>query len=252
MLQALGEAGIRPRLVVGSSVGALNGAAFAADPTPDTADRLADLWRELGDGDVFGAGLVGQLTNLARTRTSLHRHDGLRALLEAQAGSRRIEDLPVPFQCVAACIERAQAHWFDRGPVVQAVLASCAVPGLLPPVRIGGEHFVDGGLVHSIPVGRAVALGATRIFVLHVGRIERPLTAPRWPWEVGLVAFEIARRHRFTEEMAALPPELDVHVLPSGDTGTPLANLRYRSARGVQLRIDRAREATRAYLATST
>lgn len=248
MLQALADAAIRPDLVVGSSVGALNGAAIAAAPTAETADELAGLWRELGDGDVFGAGLVGQLANLARTRTSLHRHDGLRTLLQARAGDRRIEDLDVPFQCVAASIERAGAHWFDRGPVVDAVLASCAVPGLLPPVRIGGEHFVDGGLVHSIPVGRAAALGATRIFVLHVGRIERALTAPRWPWEVGLVAFEIARRHRFTEEMAALSPDLEVHVLPTGDTSTPLANLRYRSARGVQARIDRARDATAAYL----
>ena len=86
-----------------------------------------------------------------------------------------------------------------------AVLASCAVPGLLPPVEVDGEHYFDGGLVDSIPVGRAVALGASTVYVLHVGRIERPLTVPRRPWEVGLVAFEIARRHRFHEEMSALP-----------------------------------------------
>jgi NTE family protein len=249
MLQALAEAGIVPDLVVGSSVGAVNGAAVASGPGLETADRLADMWCELGARDVFGAGLVGQLAQLARTRTSLHSTDGLRSLVAAHAGDRLIEDLPVRFQCVAASIERAQAHWFDRGPVVDAVLASCAVPGLLPPVRLGDEHFVDGGLVHSIPVGRAVELGATTIYVLQVGRIERPLTAPRWPWEVGLVSFEIARRHRFTEEMATLAPELDVHVLPTGDDSTPLANLRYRSARGVRARIEAARAATSSYLA---
>ena len=85
-----------------------------------------------------------------------------------------------------------------------AVLASCAVPGLLPPVEIDGEHYFDGGLVHSIPVGRAVALGASTVYVLQVGRIESELTVPRRPWEVGLVAFEIARRHRFHEEMSAV------------------------------------------------
>lgn len=249
MLQALGEAGVRPDLVVGSSVGALNGAVVAAEPGGETADRLAQMWCDLGAREVFAARLVGQLRNLARTRVSLHDDSGLRSLVREHAGDRRIEDLPVPFQCVAASIERAQAHWFDRGPVVEAVLASCAVPGLLPPVRIGDEHFLDGGLVHSIPVGRAVALGATRIYVLHVGRIERPLSPPRWPWEVGLVAFELARRHRFSEEMAALPPDLDVHVLPTGDDATPLANLRYRSAGGVRSRIERARAATAAYLA---
>ena len=72
--------------------------------------------------------------------------------------------------------------------------------------------------VSSIPSrsGRAVALGAVDVYVLHVGRIESPLTVPRRPWEVGLVAFEIARRHRFHEEMSALPDGVRVHVLPAG------------------------------------
>ena len=72
-------------------------------------------------------------------------------------------------------------------------MASCAVPGLLPPVEIDGLHYFDGGLVDSIPVGRAVALGASVVYVLQVGRIESPLPVPTRPWEVGLVAFEIAR-----------------------------------------------------------
>ncbi|GAC1445802.1 MAG: patatin-like phospholipase family protein [Mycobacteriales bacterium] len=248
MLQALAAAGIAPDLVLGSSVGALNGAVVAAAPGLETADHLAELWSELGRRDVFGSGVVGQVRNLVRTGTSLHDNAGLRSLIAAYAGSTRIEDLPVPFQCVAASIERARAHWFFDGPVVEAVLASCAVPGLLPPVRIGVEHFVDGGLVHSIPVGRAVELGATEIFVLQVGRIEQPLTVPRRPWQVGLVAFELARRHRFTEEMASLPEQLAVHVLPTGEDSTPLANLRYREARGVRPRIARARAASSAYL----
>src|SRR4051812_31932372 len=79
------------------------------------------------------------------------------------------------------------------------------------------DGALDGGLVHSIPVGRAVALGADEIYVLHVGGIDRPLRPPTWPWEVGLVAFEIARRHRFSADLAALPPGVTVHVLPSGD-----------------------------------
>jgi len=104
-------------------------------------------------------------------------------------------------------------------------------------------------LVDSLPVGRAVALGATEVYVLHVGRIERPLTVPRWPWEVGLVAFEIARRHQFTAQMADLPGQVSVHVLPTGEDSTPLASLRYRDARVVRPRIETARAATGAYLA---
>ena len=80
------------------------------------------------------------------------------------------------FQVCAASIERAAEHWFDSGPLVDAVVASAAVPGLLPPAKIGDEHFLDGGIVNSIPLGRAVQLGATRVFVLQVGRIERPLS----------------------------------------------------------------------------
>ena len=95
----------------------------------------------------------------------------------------------MPFQCVAASIERAAEHWFESGPLVDAVLASAAVPGILPPVAIGNEHFLDGGLVNSIPVGRAVALGATRVFVLQVGRIDRPLSVPKRPWDVARVSF---------------------------------------------------------------
>lgn len=163
-----------------------------------------------------------------------------------------IEELALPFQCVAASIENAAEHWFGSGPLVEAVLASSAVPGLLPPVRIGDEHFVDGGLVNSIPVGRAVALGAREIYVLQVGRIERRLRPPRLPWEVATIAFEIARRHRFSRDMADLPPEVTVHVLPSGaapgDTGTPLRQLRHRAFGQTAERIERAYAASSRHL----
>ena len=200
MLRALLEAGIRPDLVVGTSVGAINGAAVAADPSVSAIDALADVWQRLADSDVYRGGALRRARHLARTRTHVHPNEPLRELLTGQLGDRRIEDLAVPFQCVAASIERAAEHWFADGPVVDAVLASSAVPGVLPPVRIGDEHFLDGGLVNSIPVGRAVALGARRVFVLQVGRIDRPLTAPTKPWQVASVAFEIARRHRFARE----------------------------------------------------
>jgi NTE family protein len=125
------------------------------------------------------------------------------------------------------------------------------VPGLLPPVRVGDEHCFDGGLVDSIPVGRALALGATTVYVLQVGRIESPLTVPRRPWEVGLVAFEIARRHRFHEEMSELPDGVDVHLLPTG--GNPrapdLSQLRYRDKTMVGASMDRAFAASERYLA---
>jgi NTE family protein len=248
MLQALDEAGIVPDLVVGTSVGALNGVLIAADPG-GAVRRLSELWRSDVVRTAFAGSWVTRLSTLARTGTHLHPIGPLRALLSETVPVSRFEELDVPFQCVAASVERASAHWFDSGPLVEAVLASCAVPGLLPPVSIGGEHFFDGGLVHSIPVGRAVQLGAKRVYVLHVGRIERPLSVPRRPWEVGMVAFEIARRHRFAEEMATLPPDVEVHVMPAG-VAQPLSNLRYRDLSQIARYIERAYDASSRYLQT--
>ncbi len=252
MLRALLEAGVRPDLIVGTSVGALNGVVVAEDPTPAAARRLAELWLDLDSTDLFSGSVFGRLSTLARTRTSLHTDQPLRESLTAQLTARTFEQLAVPFQCVAASVERAAEHWFSAGPLVDAVLASCAVPGLLPPVRIGGGTYLDGGLVHSIPVGRAVALGARTLYVLQVGRVEQPLTAPRRPWEVGLVAFEVARRHRFATDMATLPAGVTVHVLPTGAPEQPpdlRSQLRYRDRSKIARRIGTSYDATRDYLA---
>jgi NTE family protein len=135
------------------------------------------------------------------------------------------------------------------------VLASCAVPGLLPPVEIDGEHFFDGGLVNSIPLARAVQAGADTVWVLHVGRVEEALSVPRFPWEVGFVAFEIARRHRFYTDLSDVPVGVTVHVLPTGLPDRPAStwsNLRYRDRRRIEWNAQLAYDATRSYLAALT
>jgi NTE family protein len=249
MLRALLESGFQPDMVIGTSVGALNGAAIAANPTRAGVDVLADLWSSLGQTGMFTENVFARASTLARYRTHLYSPVPLRTLLTSHLPASFAE-LTVPFQCVAASIERSVAHWFSAGSLVDAVMASCAVPGLLPPVDIDGEHFLDGGLVHSIPVGRALALGATDIYVLHVGRIEQPLTPPRSLWDVCLISFEVARRHRFVEEMAAVPADVRVHVLPSGEEKMPLVSMRYRHARAAAARIQRGYEAAAEYLSS--
>ena len=250
MLRALSDAGIAPDVIVGTSIGAINGAFVAADPA-GAAARLRQMWQGDAVRHAFSGTLWGRAVRLASSGTHLHAMDPLRDMLRGMLPASDFADLKLPFHCVAASIERASARWFSSGPIVPAVLASCAVPGLLPPVAVGGEHYFDGGLVDSIPVGRAIALGARTVYVLHVGRIERPLTVPRRPWEVGLVAFEIARRHRFHEEMAALPGDVRVHVLPAGGDRRPpdLSQLRYRDKTRVGASIERAYAAAASYLA---
>jgi NTE family protein len=250
MLRALFRAGYRPDVVIGTSIGAVNGALVAADPSEGVTERLVRLWTSPEAATVYGDSLGRQMRRFA-ARTHLHSPLPLRRLLEGELGENStFADLKVPFRCCAASIERAAEHWFHDGPLVDAVLASSSVPGLLPPMRIGDEHFVDGGIVNSIPIGEAERVGAKLIFVLQVGRIERPLTVPRRPWEVAQVAFEIARRHRYAREVALLPDDVRVHVLPTGGgesrDDSPWA---YRDLGAVGRRISRAYTASRRYLA---
>ena len=162
MLRALIEAGVRPSLVVGTSVGALNGAVLAALPLAEVTDRLDALWGSPDARGLFAARTVQRLRELARSGVAVHQSDPLRRALTAVLGKQRIEDLPVAFTCCAANIEDAAEYWFDQGLVVDAVLASAAVPGLLPPAVVQGRHYLDGGLVNSIPLGHAIELGARR------------------------------------------------------------------------------------------
>ncbi len=249
MLRALFEYDVSPDLVLGTSVGALNGLVVATDPTPAVVDRLRELWQEIGEGnEVYSDRPWRQVQRAVRTGTHLYSASPLRARLEQEFGDLTFDQLAVEFQCCAASIERAAETWFDQGPVVPAVVASAAVPGLLPPGKVGDEHYLDGGIVNSIPVGRAVELGADRVFVLQVGRIDRPLQAPRKPWEVARVSFEIARRHRFVREMSELPEGVEAHVLPAGGSGKDDAPTAYRDASLVAGRIETAYEKSRRYL----
>ncbi len=250
MLRALFEAGVQPDLVLGTSVGALNGALVAADPGPAVIDRLVGLWESAANTrEVYGDNPVRQVRRAVRTGTHLHSSRPLRERLAQELGDLTFAELAVPFQCCASSIERAAEHWFTQGRVVDAVVASAAVPGLMGPAVVDGEHFLDGGIVNSIPVGRAVECGAATIFVLQVGRVDKPLRPPRKPWEVARVSFEIARRHRFHREMAALPAHVTAHVLPTGGSAVePDSLLRYRDFGAVTRRIDTAYDATAAYL----
>jgi NTE family protein len=254
MLRALLERDIRPDLIVGTSVGAINGVLVAADPTEAVTERLHRLWASPQAREVFGDSAPRQLARLARAGTHLHTPAPLRAMLIRELGGAvDFDALQIRFECCAASIERAAEHWFTDGPVIDAVLASAAVPGLMPPAVVAGEHYIDGGIVNSIPVGRAVDAGADIVYVLQVGRIDRPLTAPRNVLDVARVAFEVSRRHRYAREMAAVPDGVAVHVLPAGGGSrrddSPLA---YRDMRATARRIGRAYEASAAYLAAQS
>lgn len=251
MIQALDEAGIEPDLILGTSIGAFNGAIIADYPGSEGVRRLTEFWEEVTGADLFQTRMIDRAMRLATMKPSLHQTDEVRRLLEkAIHPDTLIEDLQIPFQCVAASIERSAEHWFDRGPLVDAVLASSAVPALFPPVALAGEHYYDGGLVDSVPLGRAVQLGAKVVYVLQVGRLESPLRAPERLYEAALISFEIARRHRFATTLANLPDDVEVHMLP---TGSPVAwddrsQLRWKDTGGIEERMTGAYQASIEYL----
>jgi len=254
MLQALFEAGVEPQLVVGTSIGAINGAAVAHNPTLSVVETLVTAWASPTASAVYGDTWFRQMQRLAQSRTHLNDPGPLRSLLGSIIGAdARFEDLTVPLAVCASSIERAAEVWFDSGPVVDAVLASASVPAALPPTLIDGEHYVDGGIVNSIPLSEAVSRGATEIFVLQVGRIEEPLAVPTKPSEVARVSFEIARRHRFARDLASLPAGVVVHVLPYGGRQPEDDRLgSYRKMDATHRRIQAAFESSSAYLKEHT
>ncbi|WP_430867167.1 patatin-like phospholipase family protein [Demequina aurantiaca] len=251
MVRALFEAGVTPDVIVGTSIGAINGAAVAANPTLSVVDTLEAAWSSPAAGSIYGESWVRQLRRLAKSKTHLNDPAPLRELIVSVVGEdARFEELKVPLAVCAANIERAAETWFDSGRVVEAVLASASVPAALPPTVIDGEHYIDGGVVNSIPLGEAIARGADEVYVLQVGRIEEPLEVPRKPSDVAKVAFEISRRHRFARELAGIPAGVVVHVLPYGGAQEGDQKLgAFKRLDQTQRRIEAGYKASAAYLA---
>ena len=244
-LRALLERGIRPDVVVGCSVGSLNGAAIAGNPTLQEAERLADLWRSLTREDVFPSSRVGRGPWMfVRNATSAFGDHGLRRVLAHWLRFSRIEDAAVPLWVVATSLRKGTEHWFSSGDVATALLASTALPGLFPPVDVAGELLIDGGVVNNIPISKAIELRARRIFVLDVGNLERERPAPKRPYEALLQAVTIARAHRFRIEREHVPDNVRLIRLPTVDVG----RLRYDDfSRSGEL-IDRTYKASLAFL----
>ena len=151
----------------------------------------------------------------------------------------------MPFQCVATDVAGVREVWFSSGPLVVALLASAALPAVYPAVEIDGVRYLDGGIVNDVPVSRAVELGATRIYVLQVGSFTRPRPEPRRPLDVAVQSYWIARHYRFKRDLLAMPPGVEVHVLPAGDR----PKMRYNDFTHTGTLIDVAYAASSAYLA---
>jgi NTE family protein len=175
MLRALYERGVVPDVIVGTSAGALNGAFIASRPqTVATADALAQVWHDLRRGLVFPLNPITGLLGFLGARDHLVPDSGLRRLIARHIQCDQLEELAIPLHVVAVDAVSGEELRLSRGPLLDAVLASAAIPAVLPPVPWKDHTLMDGGVANNTPISHAVELGAQRIYVL------RPGTRARW------------------------------------------------------------------------
>ncbi len=237
MLDELVARGIRADRVYGASVGAINGAAYAANPTTEGVARMADIWRKLKGDDIFPRSVLDGPWLFLQRRPAVHANTGLRAIIEAGIDFENLEDAAIPFELVTTSLSDGRERWITHGNAVEAILASSAIPSLFPPVVIDGDALVDGGVVNNVPISRAIAAGCTRIFVLLCGPMHYQPRQAKRPAEAALTAFFVAIHARFARELADIPRGVEVVVFSGG--GEP--STQYRDFSGTAAMIEEGR-----------
>lgn len=216
MLKALAAHDIRPDRVIGTSVGAINGAFIASRPfDTETVDELEELWLGITRGRIFPIEPLTGLLGFLGARKNLVPATPLRRLLSRHVIHDQLEDLPTPLHVITCDVMTGQEVRLDSGPLVEAVMASAAIPGVFPPVEWDGRLLIDGGVVDNTPVTHALELGADRVYVLAANApctLEAP---PRGALGIVVQATALMVTHQFAAETAALADDPRVVILPS-------------------------------------
>jgi NTE family protein len=216
MLQALTKSGIRPDLLIGTSVGAVNAAWMAGQPDHDGAMKLGEIWLGLRRHHIFPLSPWAGARGLLGRSNHFIPNAGLRSVLERHLPYELLEDAAVPVHIITTDLRTGRAVTISSGPAIPALLASSAIPGVFPPVTIGRRDLVDGAVASHTPITAAIELGAAEIFVLPVS----------YPWlrqeptsALGLVLYALARfvEQKLEAEVAANGRRAAIHVLPTMD-----------------------------------
>lgn len=213
MLRALALSDLRPDLVVGTSVGSINGAIVAADPGRAAA-ALAELWPQIDRKQVFPGRVITHAIATAGGRPYLFDPGPLAELLAAYLPVASVEELAVPFTAVATDLDTGEIVLIDEGDLRQALLASSAIPGVFPWVERDGRRLVDGGLGAMVPVRQAVDLGAASVVVLDCGQYRPSSRRPDGLLDVLVQSLAIAARQQVTSDLA-VAENLPVVYLPA-------------------------------------
>jgi NTE family protein len=166
VLKVLFQAGFRPSLVVGTSVGALNGAFVAFHPKDGAIEQLEAIWHDLRASRVFGRNPLRMAYTLLNRGNCIFGNDLLEKIVCRELPVDDFAAAKVPLYLTAANLTKGEKVVFQEGPVSRAVLASTAVPGLFCPVESGGDLLVDGGLVANLDIETAIRAGAKEILAI--------------------------------------------------------------------------------------
>ncbi|MEX0664456.1 MAG: patatin-like phospholipase family protein [Acidimicrobiia bacterium] len=213
MLRALVERGILPDVIVGTSAGALNGAALATSPTMEKVDHLDKVWCSLDGDTVFPGGALRRAWNILRRDDHLIPSRGLEGVIERAEVAPTFSDLQIPMRVVTTDLDTGDEIVIVSGSLPPALLASAALPGIFPPVKLNGHTLVDGAVVNLVPISHALAGPIDRIFLLDV---SDPVgnRSIRSPLDVLVRAFAISRDLRLELELQWFPKEVELIVLP--------------------------------------
>lgn len=246
MLEALAEIPLRAHLVAGTSVGALNGAVVASDPA-GAAHRLSHIWHDLQNDAIMPGGFWARLTTVLRSRTNLYDSPRIGRLVTEEIGVDHIDELALPYLAMAVDADTAEPVRMTDGPLLSAMLASSAIPGVFPVVRRGDRDLYDGGLVANTPVLEALAMGAGSLVVLDCNYPDRQITRPTTVPEAVLYAATIAARQQLERDLPVAAREVPVLVLPGPEYLPRLSPLDFRGSTPL---IASAYEAGRDFLST--
>ena len=244
MLEALTESQVTPDMVVGTSVGSLNGAVIALDPSA-ASNRLSHAWARITRHQIFPGGLLAQVRTLQHSKTHLFPNTGLATVIaEFLGATTTFEDLALPFAAVTMDVATASPHVIDHGSLVPALLASAAIPGIFPPVVHQGRRLYDGGVVANVPLRQAVAMGAQSLVVLDCTFPGHLLPEPESLAETVLFTAMVTMRSQAVLEAPLVARHVPVVYLP-GPAALRISPFKFDAT---SLLIEGAYEAARTFL----
>jgi NTE family protein len=214
MLKALTRLRVVPDFIVGASVGAINGIYFAAQPDEQGIARLERIWRRTRRADIFPISPFSGILAMLGRRNHIVNPSLLQDLIQSELPCKKLEDARVPCHVVATDVLTGTEVILTSGSVVEALLASAAIPAVFPVVSINNRHLMDGGVANNTPISTALKLGAHRVVVLPTGMSCTLEAPPRGALAVALHALNLLIMRQLLNDIERYGADAELIVLP--------------------------------------